>query len=415
MRRPRALGAVSLLFALLAAPALAQAQVEVVVSEFAGPRASAVRREVVAALEGAGGVRVVTERSPASHAIVEGRVARAGRRVRAELRVVTPDGREIASESFAARRPGPLAERAGRWARGALVRVVTSAEAPAAPVAPALPPARSSSAPPAATPTRSSSAPTAVAPEAPAASAPHLPPPLAMSVGFAVVNRAFTYNDDIFGALVPYHLPAAPVVTGALEWFPGGHADLGALAGLSVRVETEVTVGLESVGSDGAVFGTDLWSLGAGLRYRLRIDDVELRVDAAYRAHVFTIHQAGETQPPPDVPNLEIHAFRAGGGLRWDVGAGLFFFGSGAYLAPLALGEIASEAWFPRATAGGVEAELGLGVRVDDVELRGFFAMRRFFYDMRSEPGDDRVAGGAVDEYLSGVLELTWRPSQLAQ
>ncbi|HEY8429802.1 MAG TPA: hypothetical protein VIL20_15565, partial [Sandaracinaceae bacterium] len=130
---------------------------------------------------------------------------------------------------------------------------------------------------------------------------------------------------------------------------------------------------------------------------------------------VFTIHQAGETQPPPDVPNLEIHAFRAGGGLRWDVGAGLFFFGSGAYLAPLALGEIASEAWFPRATAGGVEAELGLGVRVDDVELRGFFAMRRFFYDMRSEPGDDRVAGGAVDEYLSGVLELTWRPSQLAQ
>jgi hypothetical protein len=51
-----------------------------------------------------------------------------------------------------------------------------------------------------------------------------------------------------------------------------------------------------------------------------------------------------------------------------------------------------------------------MGVRIDDVELRGLFAFRRFFYDMGSVPGDPRVAGGAVDQYLSGVLEATWAP-----
>jgi hypothetical protein len=35
--------------------------------------------------------------------------------------------------------------------------------------------------------------------------------------------------------------------------------------------------------------------------------------------------------------------------------------------------------------------------------------MRRFFFDMRPEPGDARVAGGAVDEVWSAGLELGWR------
>lgn len=399
MRALAALAAV----AALGWAAAASAQASVVVADFTGPRASLVRREVVAALERAPAARL----ADAPGARVEGQVERAGRLWRARVRVLSGDGRELGAERFAARRPTALTRSVRRWARGALVDLVASEE-PSAPssaraVAPPRPAASPRPRPAEAPPGREAS------PEGPRS-----PAPLSVWVGFSVVNRSFTYHDDIFGALVPYHLPAAPVAHLGAEWFPGGHVDLGPLAGLSVRAEGELAVGLESVGAGGATFGTDLWSLGIGLRYRLRVDDVELRADGGYRAQVFRIHPPGETQRPPDLPDIEIHAIRVGGGLRWDWGSGVFMFGHAAYLAPLAVGEIASEAWFPRASAGGVEGDVGMGLRVDDVELRGLFAIRRFFYDMRSEPGDARVAGGAVDQYMSGQLELVWTPSQLA-
>lgn len=379
----------------------ALAQREVAVADFSGPRASLVRREIVSALERAPGLTVVSD---GADAVVEGRVARVGRRWRAELRLVSSDGRELATEIVRARRVGALTRVARRWARSSLVELASLAPTEPAPEPDAV-----------LAPPRAASRPRAAAPSAREPARPRLPRPLSVWVGFGVVNRSFTYNDDIFGALVPYHLPAAPVVSGGVEWFPGAHVDLGVLGGLSVRAEGESVVALESVGADGAIFGTDLWSIGVGLRYRLRIDDVELHADGGYRAVAFTIHEPGETQRPPDLPNIEVHAIRAGGGMRWNVGSALFFAASAAYLAPLAAGEITSEGWFPRASVGGVEGSAGLGVRIDDVELRGFFGLRRFFYDMRSEPGDERVAGGAVDEYMSGVLELAWTPSQLAQ
>jgi hypothetical protein len=198
------------------------------------------------------------------------------------------------------------------------------------------------------------------------------------------------------------------VLHGALEWSPGGHADLGLLGGLSVIAAAEAALFVESA-SGNASYATDLYSVLLGLRYRLRVDDVELRADGGYRALVFTVHP-GAAGDRPDLPNLEIHAARAGAALRWDIGLGLFFTSQLAYLAPISLGEIQSDAWFPRAIAGGIEGDLGMGLRIDDVELRGLFAFRRFFYDMGSVPGDARVAGGAVDQYLSGVLEATWTP-----
>jgi len=335
---------------------------------------------------------------------VEGRVDRAGRRWRARIEARSADGLAIARGTLTARSVVALARHVAVWADEELA--TPHAAAPAALPEP-VPAPVAAPAPRRAAPRRAARA----APRAePEPAAPRLPAPLAMRVGLAVVNRSFTYNDDVFGTLAPYELPAAPVVSAGLEWFPGGHADLGLLSGLSVHAEGELGLGIETVAANGSVHPTELWTLGAGIRYRLRFDEVELSVDAGYFGYGFAIRDASQDEPRPAVPGVELHAVRAGAGIRWDIGSGLFFTGSGAYLAPLAVGEIGSEAWFPRLTVGGVEADLGFGIAIDDIAIGARIAMRRFFYAMNPELGDPRVAGGAVDQSFSGALELTYSP-----
>jgi hypothetical protein len=328
---------------------------------------------------------------------VEGRVERAGRRWRARVEARSADGGEIARGTLTARSAAALARLVAVWAAEEL--------APQPPPAPE----RVAAAPARAAPPRAARAAPRREPE-PVAAAPALPAPLAMRVGFAVVTRSFTYNDDVFGTLAPYELPAAPVVSAGLEWFPGGHADLGLLSGLSVHAEGELGLGIETVAANGTVHPTELWTLGAGVRYRLRVDEVELSVDAGYFGYGFAIRDASEDAPRPAVPGVELHAVRAGAGVRWDIGSGLYFTGSGAYLAPLAVGEIGSEAWFPRLSVGGVEGDVGFGITIDDIAIGARASMRRFFYAMNPDFGDPRVAGGAVDQSFSGALELTYAP-----
>ena len=333
---------------------------------------------------------------------IEGRVDRAGRRWRARIEARSADGLEIARGTLTARSAVALARHVAVWADEELATQLPPAPAPAPLPTPAAAPA-----PRRAAPRRAARA----APRAePEPATPRLPAPLAMRVGLAVANRSFTYNDDVFGTLAPYDLPAAPVVSAGLEWFPGGHADLGLLSGLSVHAEGELGLGIETLAANGSVHPTELWTLGAGVRYRLRFDEVELSVDAGYFGYGFAIRDASQDEPRPAVPGVELHAVRAGAGVRWDIGSGLFFTGSGAYLAPLAVGEIGSEAWFPRLSVGGIEADAGFGITIDDIAIGARFAMRRFFYAMNPELGDPRVAGGAVDQSFSGALELTYAP-----
>lgn len=372
----------------LSLPAAARA--DAVTIEIAGPHG---QRIAEAIREAAGGALPEGSR-------VEGRVDRAGRRWRARIEARSADGMEIARGTLSARSVVALARHVAVWAEEELTPLPQAAEPAPAP-APAPPPPRAA---------RRRAARPAPRREPEPAPTPTLPAPFAMRVGLAVVSRSFTYNDDVFGTLAPYELPAAPLLSAGLEWFPGGHADLGLLSGLSVHAEGELGLGIETVAANGTVHPTELWTLGAGVRYRLRVDEVELSVDAGYFGYGFAIRDASEDEPRPAVPGVELHAVRAGAGVRWDIGSGLYFSGSAAYLAPLAVGEIGSEGWFPRLSVGGVEGDLGFGIRIDDITIGARASMRRFFYAMNPDFGDPRVAGGAVDQSFSGALELTYAP-----
>lgn len=413
----REIGLALALLASLAVPAGARADA-VAMGDFSGRHGDAVRQRVVDAL-GEAGIDVVDDPGGPS-GTVEGRVRQRGRRWRAVLRLRDADGAEVLTERFAARSASGLAARIRRWVEGDLAEAIREL-GPAAPAAASPPPdpyAEEDDEADAPAPSVDDAVEDGRAggdegpePETPGDGAPV--PPFAATLGFSAIHRSFTYHDDIFGQLAPYEFPLAPLATLELEYFPAAHVDEpGALRGFSITAAGEYAIAVSTVEND-VDYPTDWWGLTVGVRYRYRVDDVVLRVDGGYQAFVFTVHDANELQPRPPLPNLELHILRAGAGMRIDVGLGLFFEGYGAYLQPVATGEIGSEEWFPRLFAGGAEAEAALGLEVDDVTFRALFTMRRFFYAMNSEPGDTRVAGGAVDQSLAGTFRFTYRPSGL--
>ncbi|MBX3274899.1 MAG: hypothetical protein KF729_31840 [Sandaracinaceae bacterium] len=387
----------------LLAPALARAQRASV--ESSGPRASVAEREVVRALEGAG--VTVAEGAQSRVSVI---VSRRGRRFEVAVTLRDASG-ERASERFANRRLEAIAGPLGRWVRDTLAPAVLGAGSAAAP-----PPERASApARQAREPARAAARP-APAPERASSSSSDAParvPPFAFHAGIAVTHRAFGYTDDIYAMLRPYRLAAAPFARLGIEWFPGAHFDSGAFGGFSVGVHGELGIAIASRDAQGIDYPTEAWGLGVDLRYRLRVDDVVLGVTAGYRTSTFALSDADELSPRPDLPNVQYHSIRAGGSFRWDLGLGFFVVAEAAYLHPFDAGEITSAAWFPRAQVGGIDVTPAVGLRVDDVELVLAFEYVRFFYDMRSEPGDPRAAGGALDERVSGVFSLVFTPSGL--
>jgi len=77
-------------------------------------------------------------------------------------------------------------------------------------------------------------------------------------------------------------------------------------------------------------------------------------------------------------------------------------------------GEIANSQWFPHMAGHGFDAQLGLDYRLSpNVALQAAGVLRRFVLDMNSRPedaigGQAEGAGGAVDQYLSGYLGVSF-------
>lgn len=379
--------------AVLLAPVAAEAQT-VHLERFRGPGAAVSQRRLAHAIEAAGGT-VTASRDGAAFTLSV-RTRRQGHGFRASVELRTADGSRIAARGLRARTSGVLLRRVERWTREVLA---SHADAPTPAVAAppvAAPPVTAERAPYAA-PVRVSEPPR------------EGPPPFAFELGAGVAGRELTWVDDRFGAVPDYALPAAPLVEAAIEWWPGGHADLGALSGLSLRVDGRMMLGVATETADGVAHPTDAGSVGVGLRYRFPVEVVVPRLEVGYRYSLFTVGEAEGQRP--DVPTTEYHLLRAGAGVRWDVGLGVFFDVSAAYLHPVDAGEITSAAWLPRATVGGLDLDGGVGVTIGEVWIAGRFTLRRFFYDARPEPGDPVIVGGVLDQRLGGVLQVGWAPA----
>jgi hypothetical protein len=233
--------------------------------------------------------------------------------------------------------------------------------------------------------------------------------PLTFAVTLGGFNRNYSYNDDIFGRLRAYSLDFGPLVGAQLLWFPAAHFTDGFAGNIGLDARFETAFGIKSRDSRMLEFPTNMWGWSAGARVRIPFDDHQLFVNAGYGQQSFSIDAIDVDNPKPEVPDVNYKFLRAGAGARLAFGP-LAFEVDFAYLFLLSSGQLGSEQWFPREGGGGIEAGLTVGFFVveDVLELRLGGQLRRYFFSLNPEVGDpdDRIAGGALDQYWLGNLGI---------
>lgn len=254
----------------------------------------------------------------------------------------------------------------------------------------------------------------ATPPADPPAPPPQGPGPAAIdaSLGARWYGRFFAYNQDVFGELRNYDLAAAPALSATVEWYPGAHFSRGPASWFGVIAQGAYVVGVSSRDSRDTVYGTTALWFDVGLRVRIPLGLHDIGLHATYGQQHFTIASNGGGAPSsndPGVPGVQYQSVRVGASVR--IGAservGILLGASGLPL--ISAGDIAQN-YFVRATAAGVEAQLGLAIGlVSGLELRVLADARRYFFAMNPRVGDAWVAGGALDHHITAGAAIAFR------
>ena len=230
---------------------------------------------------------------------------------------------------------------------------------------------------------------------------PHL---LEASFGPRTIGRTLTFTDNVSGA-PGYSLPMATAIGGELTLFPGARLG-GVLSYLGLAAAWETSVAARTRGADGEQrHPTRYLAYRVGARGFVPLGQSSLRVglDQGQQRFDLDLPQASMS---PDV-NYRFLRPSVEGRIHLDdfsVALGL------SYLHVLAAGGLGDAGHFPRAKVRGVEGVARVAYAVaSDLEVDLGAELRRFAFTMNVRQGDPFIAGGAVDDYLSAALRLTYR------
>lgn len=225
------------------------------------------------------------------------------------------------------------------------------------------------------------------------------PSPLEIGAGIRGFSRNYRYSDDLFDSLRSYKLGVAPAAFIYGRWYPLAHVQGGTLAHVGLTGGYERGFAVSSQTPQGEELSTTTHEWWVGLRYRVPLDAHEIGIQGTYGKHTYAID---DNPADPLVPDVAYTYLRLGLDARVRVtrvvlGAHLGF----RYLTDT--GELGTDLWFPHISGNAIDAGLLAGYEIlDGVDLLVGFDFRRYFFSMNSEPGDGSIAGGALDEYLSG-------------
>lgn len=244
---------------------------------------------------------------------------------------------------------------------------------------------------------------------------------LELAVDVGLLGRAQSFRDDLFEALGRYQLDAWPTLgaRGRFDplrlvsddpWLAVGlvgsvWSALGPTSGLTTDPERDLS--------------TTLYEWTVGLVYTMPLHEVfSLEIGVAYGEMVFSLEAP---EPEGEVRNMTVSEFVpdvAYAELRPSLRAGLhlpagFTVRAGAaWLAALSTGRLDDDDWFPRSNTMGIDMQLDVQWRFDTwVGLRVYASHARRWSALNPEPGDPRIAGGALDELTrAGAELLLWLP-----
>lgn len=219
-----------------------------------------------------------------------------------------------------------------------------------------------------------------------------------VSVSERPFYRRLRWNDDLDQVLRRYDLAANAVGVSV------GVRPVGGVKGLWVGVDGELVVGVKgSRTTDGTEYGTSGSEVVAGVGYGVRVAGADLAVSAAYGEQRFSIDD--EMMIEELVPDVTYRYARGGLDARVPMGGRWTLLARGGWRQLIDVGEM--KEWFPRQSGNGIDASVGAGVRI--TKWLGAYAradVRHYFFAMNPEPGDEWIAGGAVDLFLGGAIGL---------
>jgi hypothetical protein len=236
---------------------------------------------------------------------------------------------------------------------------------------------------------------------------------LELTAGPRAVHRTFDFNDPLadhqMGVARPYgyKLNVAPAPFVDLGFYPGAFATRGAAASFGVIARYEKVVGTQTENVDGSTFNTLAQQFEVGLRGRMPLAEHEVGLTASYGKHTF---QVAEKDPGPalgsTVPNVD-YTFA---GVDLD---GRFRFAPielGAHVGTrfvMKTGDLAS-VWFSTTKTTSIDAGLSVAYKLTPLfsVVGGVDFLRYAFNFNPVNPGNYIVAGGAVDQYISGFVAL---------
>jgi hypothetical protein len=236
---------------------------------------------------------------------------------------------------------------------------------------------------------------------------------LDINLGARFGTRNFVYNDPLPG-LRKYGMSVSPNLRLAVRWYPVAHFNGGALSNVGLDLRGEVLVGVTSKNRAGQMFETSAHSFGIGVRGRIPFRTFEVGGVLGYGVHAFSLQ--GTSKADPDVPNATYGFLRGGLDARWQFFEPLYLSVQAAYLLGLSHGQIEDQVWFPHTSGGGVEAEIAFGAAISRlIGVEAALGLQRYFMSFDPLPNDlgvrdeGRVAGGAVDQYVSGRVAMVIR------
>ena len=238
--------------------------------------------------------------------------------------------------------------------------------------------------------------------------------PLDITVGLRPMHRTFEFNDTPY-PMLRYELPLGPLVFIDANWFPGSHFAEGPAEWIGITAGFEKGFATQSIYDEGKptekTLKTNQQQFYVGGRFRLPLGDHMAGLTATYGQHKFNL--AGDdgpcnppaiTDPCPKIPDLNYQYVKIG----LD---GMFQFGD--FMAGVRIGKRIvmnpgpiKPLWFPNVKTQSLEAGVTVGYRlVSMLDLVAGFDWLRYAFDFNPVPVRKAyVAGGAVDQYLSGYI-----------
>jgi hypothetical protein len=255
--------------------------------------------------------------------------------------------------------------------------------------------------------------------------------PLDVNLAVGFMNMSLTYNQpvtDSFGFQL-LERPTTPLtVRAGGNVYPGALFATDALADVGLAVRYYQSVG-GSIAVLGKPFDISFSELDIGLRGRIHLGDSELGIGLGWGKTQtvmaddnVTFTNNSTVKDPGLFPDAVYTYLRAAVDGRYALTQQLSLTGGlGLRLPSVGTkdGQLGERRWFPRATASGMDAEIGAMYEVvPNLSVTADVDMRVYGLTMHSTSGDvgapgspgvSSVAGGATDRYLGGFAGVAYR------